>query len=103
MTAIDEQGNRIGKFKKIGKTTQVIPPNDYRGLNKEDKEKYISNTAKGNKKKRWNVKWIPPASASGTITFYAAGNEANGNGSNSGDYIYTTTREITDASVTPGQ
>src|SRR3990170_7593423 len=88
MTALDADGNNIGKFKAIGKTTQVIPPKDYRGLKKADKGTYVEHTSKGNKKKRWKVKWTPPASATGTVTFYAAGNEANGNGSSSGDYIY---------------
>ena len=103
MTALDADGNNIGKFKAIGKTTQVIPPKDYRGLKKEDKGTYIEHTLSGNKKKSWKVKWTPPASASGTITFYAAGNDANGDGKNSDDYIYTTTREITAASAASGQ
>jgi len=103
MTAIDADDNQIGKFKAIGKTTQVIPPNDYRGLKKEDKGTYIEHTRSGNKKKSWKVKWIAPANAAGTVTFYATGNEANGDGAYSGDYIYTTTREIADASATSGQ
>lgn len=103
MTAIDADDNQIGKFKKIGKTTQVIKPNDYRGLKKEDKGTYIEHTRSGNKKKSWKIKWIAPANAAGTVTFYAAGNEADGNGSPSGDYIYTTTLEITDASAAYGQ
>ncbi|MBI5914959.1 MAG: T9SS type A sorting domain-containing protein [Bacteroidetes bacterium] len=35
--------------------------------------------------------WTSPASGSGNITMYAAGNLANGNGNNSGDAIVTTT------------
>src|SRR3989304_75972 len=103
MTATDTNDNQIGKFKAIGKTTQVIPPKDYRGLKKEDKGTYIEHTLSGNKKKRWKVKWIAPAKATGTVTFYAAGNEANGDGTTTGDYIYTTTLEITAASATSGQ
>ena len=103
MTAIDTNDNQIGKFKAIGKTTQVIPANDYRGLKKEDKGTYIEHTRSGNKKKSWKVKWIAPANATGTVTFYAAGNDANGDGTNSGDYIYTTTREIPDAPTASGQ
>ena len=94
MTALDVDGNNIGKFKAVGKTTQVIPPKDYRGLKKADKGTYVEHTSKGNKKKSWKVKWTPPASATGTVTFYAAGNEANGDGAYSGDYIYTNTLEI---------
>lgn len=39
--------------------------------------------------KTWQLRWIPPAADVGQITFYAAGNAANGFGS-SGDFIYTT-------------
>ncbi len=34
--------------------------------------------------------WTPPATNVGPITFYAAGNAANGNGTSAGDFIYTT-------------
>ncbi len=94
MTALDSNNNRVGKFKSIGNTTQVIPPNDFRGLDEEDKNKYIEHTAVGNQRKRWKVKWKAPADASGVVTFYAAGNDANGDGSRSGDHIYITTLEI---------
>ncbi len=94
MTALDADGNRVGTFKKIGNTTQVISPNDYRELMKSDKGKYIEHTFKGMKKKSWVFKWKPPGNAAGTLTFYAAGSEANGNGTADDDYIYTTTMEI---------
>lgn len=42
----------------------------------------------------WDLRWIPPASDAGAITFYAAGNGANDNGGASGDHIYTTTKSI---------
>lgn len=38
----------------------------------------------------WTFDWTAPAEAPETVTFYAAGNAANGNGSTSGDFIYTT-------------
>src|SRR3990170_3330063 len=103
MTAIDADDNQVGKFKAIGKTTQVIPANDYRGLKKKDKGTYIEHTRRGNKKKSWKVKWIAPANAAGTVTFYAAGNYANADFTNSGDYRYSTTREIPDAPTASGQ
>jgi len=37
----------------------------------------------------WLLRWIPPSQDVGPVTFYAAGNAANGFGS-SGDFIYTT-------------
>ena len=39
--------------------------------------------------------WTAPASeVQNPVTFYAAGNEANGDGTNQGDYIYTTTVQV---------
>ena len=95
MTALDVHNKRVGKFKKTGKFTRVISPNDEsRGLRKEDKGKYIEHTVAGNKRTRWKIKWKAPADATDPITFYAAGNEANGDGNPTGDFIYTATKKI---------
>ena len=99
MTALDTNDNRIGKFKAIGNTTQVIPVGGSQGLKEEDAGKYIEHTATGNKKKKWKIKWTAPSNVSGKITFYAAGNDANGNGNPTGDHVYTTTMEINAASA----
>ena len=37
----------------------------------------------------WSFEWISPALDPGPVTFYIAGNAANGNGFNTGDFIYT--------------
>ncbi len=47
----------------------------------------------------WQLKWTAPASRVGKITFYAAGNAANGGGSG-GDFIYTTSASMTPDVVT---
>ena len=94
MTALDANNNRVGKFKKTGKTTQVIRPNDFRGLSAADKGKYIEHTVAGNKINMWKIKWKAPSNATDPITFYAAGNDANGSGNSTGDFIYTTTKNI---------
>lgn len=41
--------------------------------------------------------WTPPAANAGPITLYAAGNAANGNGSPTGDQIYTTSIQLNPA------
>ncbi len=98
MTALDADGNRVGTFKKVGNTTQVISPGDAaRELEKADKGKYIEQSSKGVKKKSWVFKWTPPSSATDPITFYAAGCEADGNSNADGDYVYTTTAEMSNA------
>ncbi|MCC6537629.1 MAG: hypothetical protein IT162_08780 [Bryobacterales bacterium] len=42
----------------------------------------------------WEVEWTPPASGTGDIIIYAAGNAANSSGNNQGDIIYNTNRTI---------
>lgn len=42
----------------------------------------------------WSFEWTAPESGTGNVTLYAAGNAANGNFSNSGDYIHTTSVTI---------
>jgi hypothetical protein len=37
----------------------------------------------------WQISWTAPAAGTGTVTFYQAGNCANGDTTNQGDYIYT--------------
>jgi hypothetical protein len=45
-----------------------------------------------------NLKWTAPAAPTAqeqSLTFYVAGNAANGNDDNSGDFIYTATKTVT--------
>lgn len=43
----------------------------------------------------FEVRWTPPASEVGEITFFAVGNAANGSNTNVGDFIYSTTKRVT--------
>ena len=45
----------------------------------------------------YSVEWTPPETASGDIMLYAAGNAADGTGSNANDRIYTTSMRISQA------
>src|SRR5262249_3171120 len=42
----------------------------------------------------WAFTWTAPAISVGRVTFYAAGNAANGDGTNQNDFIYTTSVNI---------
>ena len=42
----------------------------------------------------WSFNWTAPASNVGAVTFYAAGNQADGNGATFGDQIYTTNTTV---------
>jgi Secretion system C-terminal sorting domain len=48
----------------------------------------------------WTLRWTPPAVLTADVTFYAAGNAANGNGNSLGDNIYTTTKVVTRGTAT---
>ncbi len=48
----------------------------------------------------WTVRWNAPAVLAGDVTFYAAGNAANGNGNNQGDHIYTTSLTLSPNTAT---
>ena len=50
-------------------------------------------TASGNSRS-WTFDWMAPAAGTGDVTFYAAFNAANGNGTTSGDVIYTSTLAV---------
>jgi hypothetical protein len=45
--------------------------------------------------KTFSFDWVAPSTNIGNVTFYYAGNAANGNGTNSGDRIYTGSQEVT--------
>jgi hypothetical protein len=45
----------------------------------------------------WQINWTAPAAGTGTVTFYQAGNCANGDGTNQGDYIYTLATALEEA------
>lgn len=47
----------------------------------------------------WTFNWTAPATARGVVRFGAAGNAANNNGTNQGDFIYTATATSNAASL----
>lgn len=88
ITAVDASNNKAGTFASKDETTQA---ESYDNL-------YAAHTKIGTAESSWTVQWTAPTSdVSGPITFYAAGNEANGNSSGNGDYIYTDTATISPA------
>lgn len=60
---------------------------------------YIGHNASGNSgsgSKAWKVNWTAPAAGTGDITFYGAGNAANGDGGTGGDIIRTSSLMVTE-------
>ena len=94
MTALDGNGASAGSFEAAdAANTQLKDANS---------KQYIMHTAAGsaqgtNDENQWTLKWTAPDTDIGPITFYAAGNAANGDFTFIGDYIYTTQEESTPA------
>ena len=94
LTALDAQGNRAGTFTSSDNRTQLI-----NGTGTFTGRRYIQHSlagtsANGANQATWSFKWRAPATPAGKVTFYAAGNAANGTGTSSNDYIYTTSKSI---------
>jgi len=78
LSALDVTGNHAGSFDSTDNNTQTGDGN------------FISHTLTGTEQTSWTVEWTAPSgSVEAPVTFYAAGNEANGNDLPTGDYIYT--------------
>ena len=94
LSALDTNNNHVGTFSSV----------DGDGNTQTNNGDYIKHTSAGSSQSgnaSWNVNWTAPADGEGVVTFYAAGNEANGDGTNQSDYIYTTTAQSTTTAATP--
>ncbi|MDE0483526.1 MAG: dockerin type I domain-containing protein [Candidatus Poribacteria bacterium] len=85
MTALNSNGARAGTFATADANTQ---------LEEIKSKQYIQHTSTGTAQGKrnansWTFKWTAPSNNVGPITFYAAGNAANGDFGTAGDYIYT--------------
>lgn len=89
LTALDTSDEKAGELQNTSVLTQVITGGP--GGNRQ----YIEHTSSGTFINQqggasWTFNWTAPPIDVGVVTFYAAGNHANNNGSSSGDYIYFT-------------
>ncbi len=90
LTAIDDTGKRAGDLIPTDNRTQTQTNSVSNNL-----RQYINHTDAGSAPFSagvggWSFTWKAPAQIVGRVTFYLAGNAANGTGSTSGDSIYTT-------------
>ncbi len=83
----DSVGNQIGELviTDVENTQFALGDSDY-----------VTHTAAGTQLETWSVDWTAPAAedAPAEVTVYAVGNAANGDGSQTGDYIYATTATL---------
>jgi hypothetical protein len=90
VVALDSNGNSVGTFNAgsdnhtenftiLGSSRQYVTHNTNGGASQDDHT--------------FQFTWTAPSEDFGTITFYATGLAANGNGMNSGDKVYSSTLE----------
>lgn len=93
MTAIDSQGKTVGTFTLP--TQNPAKMQTINGLVGLQVRQYVEHTVDGLftpgtfNSNSWTFQWTTPSQRVGKISFYAAGNAADGTGSPSGDNIYT--------------
>lgn len=88
MTALDGAMIRAGTLAAVGSDAQVLAESGFGG------RQYVEHTEAGTlpnaaNSRVWQVRWTAPDTDVGTVIFYVAGNAANGDRTNQGDYIYT--------------
>jgi hypothetical protein len=97
ITALDAAGAAAGSFTITDALQTQLSDNP--GTNPD----YVKHTLDGvhegtpNGPVTWGFRWTAPLS--GAVTFYLAGNAADGSGDPSGDYIYALTRTVTEPTV----
>jgi hypothetical protein len=100
LTAVDPNGGTPGTFSIQPESVprmQIVP-----FTNDIFSRTYVQHTVDGLTGTQfglnsWTFRWIAPTQAVGQVSFHAAANAADGDGSPSGDFIYTTS-----ASTQPG-
>jgi hypothetical protein len=83
ITARTPAGTTAGFFQPVDGNTQTLTPGSWQ-----------THTSVGITRSWWTFLWNPPDAAHASVTFYVAGNEASGDGTNLGDFIYTISRTI---------
>ena len=104
VTAIDQTGSTVGTFSVPSvpvPKTQLLKATIGSG-----ERQYVEQTTNGlfnpstPGSNSWDFTWTTPLRRAGKITFYAAGNASDSNGTPSGDQIYTTAKPTLSGSAT---
>lgn len=102
LTSLDGSGNKAGTLQSSSSATQVLSDNGS-GFERQYMEHTTDGTFQGQMGgASWTFNWVAPSTDVGPVTFFAAGNQANGDGLPGGDFIYTTTKTISAAQQITG-
>ncbi len=89
LTALTTANNKAGNLANAGGSTSVLD-DDGPGFNRQYIEHTLVGTFQGQTSQAsWTFNWTAPDTDLGPVIFYAAGNQANNDGNNTGDQIYT--------------
>lgn len=103
--ASNAASGRAGSLATIDNTTRLVCDGDAPAPCRDaNTVEFVTHTARGTRAGTtgsvdFEFDWTPPASDVGPVTLYAAGNAANGTGTESGDRIYTTKLDLTPAAA----
>ena len=92
MTALDADGAKAGTFELADEANTLLTETNGKEYVKHNASGTAAGTADAN---QWTVQWTAPNADIGPVTFYAAGNAADGTFGPDKDYIYTTSDEST--------
>ncbi len=93
ITAIDELGHAAGFFQSNTLSVSALGPSQR--LGRYYAQHTLTGTYDGSRGEvSWSLVWKAPSTDLGPVTFYAAGNAANGDHTDFYDYIYTTSVTI---------
>ncbi len=102
ITFIDAAGDQAGVLSSVDGNTQVsssfIAGHD-RQYGKQTSAGTAAGTPNGT---TWDMTWVAPASGTGAVFLHGMANAANGNGSTSGDYIYSMMIELSESATDAG-
>ena len=89
IVALDAQNKNVGEWILTDAANTQLED----GFTLRDR-KYVTHTSSGNRQTSWSIDWKAPADNAGNITFYLAVIDANSNGSNRGDMLYTISKSV---------
>jgi hypothetical protein len=101
LTVLDGVNSKAGELQSPGSLTQILTGGP--GGNRQYIEHGFLGTFQGQRfQASWTFNWTAPAGDVGPVSFYAAGNQANNDGNNTGDQIYTATATVSASVVVTG-
>lgn len=102
LTALDSQGRRAGTLAVTDSSRTLLQTSVVNGnLRQYISHNFGGSIPNGSNQGSWTFRWTAPATSTGPVTFYFAGNAANGNGSEDGDFIYTKSAVVQPAAAGP--